>query len=143
MSPFEKDILRRKLAVIVECLRALAPIKVMEADKYAGDIYKRKATERLLQEMIEAAIDINTHIIVSTGGTAPEDYFQSFIKIGELGVIPVKLAKELAPSAGLRNRLVHEYDDIDNSIVLAAVRMADDLYPKYIRAVEDHIKSTD
>lgn len=143
MSPLEKDILRRKLAVIIECLRALVPIKEMEAGKYAGDIYKRKATERLLQEMIEAAIDINTHIIVSTGGPAPEDYFQSFIKLGEFGVIPVKLAKELAPSAGLRNRLVHEYDDIDNSIVLSAVKMADDLYPKYIRAVEDHIKSTD
>ncbi len=142
MSPFEKDILRRKLAVIVECLRALSPIKKMEAGHYATDIYKRKATERLLQEMIEAAIDINTHIIVTAGGPAPEDYFQSFIKLGELAVIPVKLAKELAPSAGLRNRLVHEYDDIDNSIVLAAVKMADDLYPKYIKAVEDHIEST-
>lgn len=143
MSPLEKDIIRRKLAVIVECLRALAPIKEMEADKYEEDVYKRKATERLLQEMIEAAIDINTHIIVSAGGGAPADYFQSFIKLGELGIIPVKLAKDLAPSTGLRNRLVNEYDDTDNSIVLAAVKMADDLYPKYIRAVEDHIKSTD
>lgn len=142
MSPFEKDIIRRKLAIIVECLKALAPIKKMKADHYASDIYKRKATERLLQEMIEAAIDINTHIIVSASGTTPEDYFQSFIKLGELGVIPVKLAKELAPSAGLRNRLVHEYDNIDNSIVLAAVAMADDLYPKYIKVVEDHTETT-
>ncbi|WKZ32059.1 MAG: DUF86 domain-containing protein [Thermodesulfobacteriota bacterium] len=73
----------------------------------------------------------------------PTDYFQSFIKLGELGIIPLKLAKDLAPSTGLRNRLVHEYDDTDNSIVLAAVKMADDLYPKYISAVEAHIKSTD
>jgi uncharacterized protein YutE (UPF0331/DUF86 family) len=122
MTPVEKEIIMRKLAVIVENLKALEPIRRMGKEEYVGDVYKRKATERLLQELIEAAIDINIHIIVQAVNTVPDDYYESFIKAGELKIIPVGLAEKLAPSAGLRNRLVHEYDLIDQSMVLKAVR---------------------
>ena len=139
MSPIEKEVLRRKLAIIVENLKALEPIKDMARDEYIKDIYKRKAAERLLQELIEAAIDINTHIIVQTGHAAPDDYYESFIKAGELKIISADLAERLAPSAGLRNRLVHEYDLLEHSMVLNAVRMAQELYADYVKEIEDYI----
>jgi len=60
-----------KLAVIVENLKALKPIKDVTYEEYLTDLDKRKAAERLLQELIEAAIDINKHIIVGTGNTVP------------------------------------------------------------------------
>ena len=82
MSPVEVGIIRRKLAAIVENLKALEPIARMTQRQYLDDLYKRKATERLLQELIEAAIDINTYIIVQTGQTVPDDYYESFIKAG-------------------------------------------------------------
>jgi len=139
MSPVEVEIVRRKLSVMIENLKALEPIKNMKKDEYIEDIYKRKATERLLQELIEAAIDINTHIIVQTGNTVPDDYYESFIRAGELKIISMDLAEKLAPSAGLRNRLVHEYDLLEHSMVLDAVRMADQQYPKYINEIENYI----
>jgi len=52
----------------------------------------------------------------------PDDYFQSFIRAGELGFLSPGLAEKLAPSAGPRNRLVHEYDQIAHSIILKASR---------------------
>ncbi|HLA48343.1 MAG TPA: DUF86 domain-containing protein, partial [Nitrospinota bacterium] len=133
MSPVEKDIVRKKLAVIIDNLKALEPIKGMSMADYIEDIYKRKAAERLLQELIEAAIDINTHIIVQIGNPAPDDYYESFIKLGELKVLGAGLAEKLAPSAGLRNRLVHEYDLLEHSLVLNAVKMAEELYPEYVK----------
>lgn len=141
MSPLEKEIIRRKLAIIVENLKALKPIKNITREEYVQDIYKRKATERLLQELIEAAIDINTHIIVQTGNTAPDDYYESFIKAGEFKIISLNLAEKLAPSAGLRNRLVHEYDLLEHSMVFDAVRIAEKLYTKYVKEIEDYISS--
>lgn len=139
MSPIEKEIIRRKLLVIAENLKALEPITNMTREGYVGDVYKRKATERLLQELIEAAIDINSHLIVQTGHATPDDYYESFIKAGELSIISADLAEKLAPSAGLRNRLVHEYDLLDHSLVLEAVKMAEELYPKYIKEIETFI----
>ena len=143
MSPVEKEIIRRKIAVIIENLNALEAVKDITIEEYRNDIYKRKATERLLQELIEAAIDINTHMIVQTGNRVPDDYFESFIKAGEFNIIAKDLAEKLAPSAGLRNRLVHEYDLLDHSIILEAVNMAEDLYPRYIKAIEDHLLACD
>jgi len=139
MTPVDREIVRKKVATIVENLKALEPIMDLSQEEYIGDIYKRKATERLLQELIEAAIDVNTHIIVQTGSVAPDDYYESFIKAGKLKIISMKLAQKLAPSAGLRNRLVHEYDSLEHSMVLDAVRMAEELYPQYIKDIEAYI----
>ena len=135
MSPIEVEIVKRKMAIILENLKALDPINNMTKEQYAKDLYKRKAAERLLQELIEAAIDINIYIIVQTGNTVPDDYYESFIKVGELNIISADLAEKLAPSAGLRNRLVHEYDRLEHSMILKAVGMAEELYPKFIKEV--------
>jgi len=135
MSPIDIEIIQRKLSVVLENLKALEPIQGIERDEYIRDLYKRKATERLLQELIEAAIDINVHMIIESGHPAPDDYYQSFIRAGEIGIIPSELAEKLAPSAGLRNRLVHEYNGIEHSMILKAVAMALELYPRYVREV--------
>ena len=142
MSPLEKEIVRRKLAVIAENLSALKTIENMSPEEYVKGVLKRKATEMLLQELIEAAVDINTHIIVQTVNTVPDGYFESFIMAGEKGIISADLAEKLAPSAGLRNRLVHEYDLLDHSLVLEAVKMAEKLYPKYIQEIETFISGS-
>lgn len=139
MSPIEVQIIKRKLAVILGNLKALEPIKGMNTDDYLEDLYKRKATERLLQELIEAAIDINIHMIVEAGHTVPDDYYESFIKVGELKIISLDLAQKLIPSAGLGNRLVHEYDRLEHSMVLKAVNMADELYSRYVKEINDYI----
>jgi len=142
MSPIEVEIIRRKLAIIAENLGILKPIETITKEEYIKDVYKRKATERLLQELIEAAIDINSHMIVQTGRTPPDDYYESFIKAGMVGAISVDLAEQLAPSAGLRNRLVHEYDLLEHSLVLEAVKMAEKLYPKYVKEIETFISGS-
>ena len=141
MSPIEIEIVKRKLARIAENLKALESIKDMNQDEYIQDLYKRKATERLLQELIEAAIDINIHVIVQSGEAVPDDYYESFLKAGKLKIISEDLAKKLAPSAGLRNRLVHDYDRIEHSMVLKAVSMAGELFPIYIKEVNDYLST--
>jgi len=100
MSPIEVEIVRRKLAVIIENLKILEPIKDLNTDEYLQDLYKRKATERLLQELIETAIDINIHLIIETGHTVPDDYHESFIKVGELKIISLDLAQKTCTLSG-------------------------------------------
>ncbi len=45
MSPVEEEIIKRKLAVIIACLKALEPIKGMTVDEYLGDLYKKNRGE--------------------------------------------------------------------------------------------------
>ena len=139
MTPVDKDIIKRKLAVIVRNIEALGGISRLTILEYEEDLYRRKAAERLLQELIEAAIDINTHLIVELGGTVPDSYYETFLALGSLQVLSSELARSLAPSAGLRNRLVHEYDAIDDSVVYDSVGQAVKLYTEYIRAIKEYI----
>lgn len=46
-----------------------------------------------------------------------KDYYNSFINLAENSVIDMDLALKIAPSTGLRNILVHEYQNIDNNIL--------------------------
>lgn len=142
MSPVEKDIVKRKLAVIVRNLEALTGISRLTKQEYEKDLYRRKAAERLLQELIEAAIDINTHLIVELGGTVPDTYYESFLELDSLHVLGGELARSLAPSAGLRNRLVHEYDDLDDSIIYDSVDHTISLYTEYVRVIKNYVDAS-
>ena len=139
MSPVDKEIVKRKMAIIVRNLKALERVHGCTREEYERDFYMRKATERLLQELIEAAIDINTHIIMESGAMVPDSYYESFLELASLKILPADVARSLAPSAGLRNRLVHEYDTIDDAVVHAAVSEAIGLYTDYLRAIQRHI----
>lgn len=50
-----------------------------------------------------------------------------------------ELATRLAPAAGLRNRLVHEYDEIDDGKVLEAVGEARRDFGRYVGSVMDFL----
>ena len=141
MSPIDAAILRRKMQHIAVCLDHLRPIGRLAPSEYAAAnrLLERKAAERLLQQAIEAALDINAHMIAELGGDLPADYYGGFVAMGRLGAIEVELAAELAPSAGLRNRLVHEYEGIDDDKVHSAIETILRLYPRYVSAIDAYL----
>ena len=75
MSPIDATIIRRKLQRIMTSLDGLRPIARLSLEEYRARFYERKATERLLQEAIEAALDVNAHLIAELGGEVPEEYY--------------------------------------------------------------------
>jgi len=56
-------------------------------------------------------------------------------------VISPELAKQIAPSSGLRNRLVHEYDDIEPKQVFRAISFALQQYPIYVEQINLYLIS--
>lgn len=136
MSPIDAAIVRSKLGRIMTSLDLLRPVRAMPLADYRAQVWQRKGVERVLQESVEAALDINAHLIAERGHDVPDDYFGGFVKLGELGILPEDLARAVAPSAGLRDRLVHEYDTLDDAKVLAAVGTMLDLCPRYVQAIE-------
>jgi uncharacterized protein YutE (UPF0331/DUF86 family) len=65
--------------------------------------------------------------------------YQSFLQLGKLNVLPADLAHRIASCAGLRNRIVHEYDEIDPRKVYEGLQAAAGDIPEYLRHVHDHI----
>ena len=74
--------------------------------------------------MISRMIDINYHVITGSGHPPPRDYYDSFTELGKMGILEPEVASGIARAAGLRNRIVHEYDEIEPEKVFEAIRSA-------------------
>lgn len=135
MSPVERDLIERKLGQVVERLTHLERYAHEGWEAYRANFERRKAAEKLLQEGIEAALDVNTHVLVERGHGVPADYHSSFTDLARHGWLSDELASLLAPSADLGNRLVHQYAAIEDRKVFEALEAATELLPRYIAAV--------
>lgn len=81
-------------------------------------------------------IDVNFHILVESGEAPPPDYYQSFVRLAELGVYDHEFAERITRSAGLRNRIAHEYDEIDREQVYAVLKSAQQDVPEYMKSIK-------
>lgn len=135
----DADLIRRKLSRMSMYLEKLKPIAEKSLSEYKSDSYLKFSAERLIQLIVEAATDINNHVVVETGNRPPEDYGASFIRASEAGLISRELSERLKGSAGMRNILVHEYMEIDDEKVYKAISLARKEYKEYIKQVDEFV----
>lgn len=126
MTPpaFQPDVVQTRLGLIRDLLGDLEQLAPSDVGALNSDRIRRHATERILTQLVELAVSINSHLAVTRGGEAPTSYRESFAAAARLGAIDEDLRSRLAPSVGLRNVLVHEYVEIDLTMVAAAVETA-------------------
>ncbi len=132
----EKEAICMKLDVLSGYYRELMDVTSdVPLDRYTDSTLIRRSTERLIQLIVEAATDINCMILRDLGKPAPKDYFNSFIELGMAGVLDMEMVMLIAPSTGLRNILVHEYQKIDDRIVFQSLSSIREQYSTYIDRV--------
>jgi uncharacterized protein YutE (UPF0331/DUF86 family) len=134
-GPLRPETIQRRLADI----RALLDVLHRHADvtgaQLRAELERRLVVERALQQVVDLAAKINAHAVTAQGNPPPADYHTSFSAAGDIGMITADLAGRLAPSAGLRDRLVHEYDTVDHDVVAAAIGEAVQTYGAYVHQV--------
>lgn len=126
---------QRRLIAIRERLDELDQLGAVTVDRLLGDWLVRAAVERVLTQLVELAAQVNAHITTTAGKVPPGEYRESFGAAAEIGAISLELANRIAPSAGLRNILVHQYLDADLAIVADSVGEARADYAAYVREV--------
>ncbi len=126
------EVLQRKLKKLKEYLQELEWYRNLTWEDYQNSSRNRRAAERLIQLIVDVAVDINTHSIVDAGETPPGDAFESFIKASKLGFLPEDFARKIAPSAGERNIIVHEYENIDDYLVFLSIKEVIAAYRDYL-----------
>lgn len=115
--------IKRKIKLIEEDLLRLKQLEKFTFDEIAGDFFKHCTAERLLEVIIMRAVDINSHIIsrLGSGIERARSYADTFLILEEMNVLPAKFAKQISNSAGFRNVLAHEYDEVDMNEVYKSI----------------------
>lgn len=134
-APLRPEAVQRRLDEMRLLLDLLDDIRDTTGQELREDLRLRLTVERALQQLVDLAVKINAHVATSSGLPAPGSYYASFSAAAEAGALDPDLAEALAPSTGLRNRLVHEYEEIDLAVVANALPAATDDYAAYVRRV--------
>jgi uncharacterized protein YutE (UPF0331/DUF86 family) len=91
----------------------LRDIAQIEQAAFLSDPAKIGGAKYYLQTSIAACLDLGNHIIAAEHYRLPKDYRDIFTVLSENKVIPDDFALTLRRMAGLRNRLVHLYWEVD------------------------------
>jgi uncharacterized protein YutE (UPF0331/DUF86 family) len=135
-----KNLIRQKSKLILADVDKLQTLlKSMPYEEFISDEESKTIAERRLERVVNRAIDINMHLIRATGSPPPDDYTRSFLELATLKILPAKLAQSVAPAAGARNVLVHEYDDLDAKMFYTSLINTVKLFPKYIKGIETYL----
>jgi len=133
----DRATIRARLRAMRETLAELEALRSTDADTLSAEPLTRAAAERLIQVVVDLAVDINGHLVTSETGAAPHTGHDSFLAVAAIGAISEDLAERLAPSAGLRNILVHRYVDIRTDLVAGAIPTVLDGLADYVRQTAD------
>ena len=127
--------IEKRLDELNERLARLEALKAKPRSEFDADPYLRDIVERNLEVAAQCCLDICHRIISIEKALKPGDYHEAFLRMGELGVLPAKFARKLAPIAGFRNILVHEYLGIDWNEVYSNLKKIKDLvkFSEHIR----------
>ena len=139
----DQDVVTLRLSHMSELLSDLHEIGPVSDERLAKDRLLRHAVERILGQLVDLAVSINTHLGVALNQSTPKTYRDSFATVARTGAIEPGLAARLAPSAGLRNILIHEYVEIDPEIVSMAVPQCLIDYSDYVSAVASWLAAQD
>jgi uncharacterized protein YutE (UPF0331/DUF86 family) len=136
----------KKLAGMTKRLNRLADYESLTLAEFLEDDIRQAAIERLLELIIQAAIDINKMLLKHAGvnlrrGNESISNAEAFILAGEQGFISQNLARQLNESAKFRNALAHLYDDLIAETVHAAIQLALMQYPQFIIEIETYLNS--
>jgi uncharacterized protein YutE (UPF0331/DUF86 family)/predicted nucleotidyltransferase len=108
----DRDLVLRKLAQLAEYLEQLEQIMEVDEVTFARDFRVHRVAERQVELLVECAGKLNTELAQSLAKIPASDYYSSFFSLAATGWLDNDTAGRLATLAGLRNRLVHQYEDI-------------------------------
>jgi len=139
------EFVRRKLQLIADDLTLLLQFKNETLESITKDHVRLAAVERIVERIVMRAVDVNEHIFseLATGKERSSRlaYRDTFLVLAEFGIYPKNFADQISKSAGLRNILVHDYNDIDRKILHGSIRDCLIDYHRYLEYLSGYLDS--
>ena len=119
-----KKFITEKISLIQGEFPLLEKLSKYSFKQIVTDPFKQNTLERVLEKIINRAIDINQHFIAefSTKETsAPKTYKETFLNLIDFKIYPQEFAEQISKSVGTRNILVYDYDTVDYSKIYSSI----------------------
>ena len=136
----DRDIIEAKFDIIERNLRFIQENYAgMPPEEIEASYRDSQALKFSLFEIVEACIDVASHIIAAERFERAESYAEMFITLGKHGVIPEELAEKLAKMARFRNLIVHRYWEADMAHIMDIVENSLGDVEEFMVKVEEYL----
>ena len=95
--------------------------------------------ERLLQLTVDAALDINNHIIKELRLDTADDFKGTFEILANGKILEKTFAEKINQVVGLRNRIVHQYETVDNKQFISDFRKDIGDFDEYFKQIISYL----
>ena len=137
----DKNIIKKHLLELENILVVLEELKQYSLTDIESDVKKVWEIEHGLQLAIQNLLDIASHILSSLGKNKTDSYTDVILRLGKENIIPPDYAEKIKRMAGLRNILVHDYLEVDLSLLYNLLQNSLDdfrIFSKYIAVYLDN-----
>ena len=112
-----REVLRKRLNKLDEYLAILSGLQRYRLEEFLESPERYGSAERFLQLAIEAVTDMGTHLVADLELGVVNCYRDIPSLLATAGYLPRDLEEKWFRMIGFRNTLVHDYLEIDRSIV--------------------------
>ena len=132
----DKKLVKTKINSIQNNLEQLKRFENLSFEKVVENYDTHKIVERIIELLINEAIDINQHFISESKlNKLSFDFKESFLLMEKLNIYPKSFAQEISLSVGLRNILVHQYNRLDEKVFYTSIKDCLKQYSQYCRYI--------
>jgi uncharacterized protein YutE (UPF0331/DUF86 family) len=139
MSEIDKELVRRKLETLREYIQKLEELKSVDKHAFLDDHHNFGLAEHYLQLSIEIILDVCRHLVVALNAKTPEDSRGLFKLLAEHKVLSGDFAEANKNMPGFRNRLVHEYSEVDHEKVYEYLQNYFGEFQKFIMEISRYL----
>ena len=125
----------RKINILREYLNTLIPYTMIPTSELLDNSEKLAAMERYFLLMADEAFDINSSLAYQLGDKIPESNKSTFYEIADLKIISQEFADNIASSAKTRNQLVHNYENVQKTVLIGEMKKYTELYKEYAKII--------
>ena len=109
------DILLNKAAIIERCVRRM--LDEARSCPHLDDFTHVDALMLNIERACQAAIDMAMHVVAERHLGVPQSTADAFVLLERAGLVDRPLSAALCGMVGFRNVAIHQYEDIDMSVL--------------------------
>lgn len=118
----DQESFSRRLEALHGYLRKIRAFREVEQEEFVREPTLHDLAERYLHLAMECCLDLANHWIADNALPTPDANRDTFTVLERARELSPEAADEMRGWAGFRNILVHEYVEIDHSIVHRTIR---------------------
>lgn len=136
----DKELIRAKINHLQKSLSRLKEKQSIDKQSFLGDLDAQDIILHNLQLSIQGCIDIASHIVSDEGWELPGTLGGLFDTLAAKKVIDSGMAETMWRVVGMRNIIVHEYEEIDFEKIYAIYTEELGIFDDFVTALIDHFR---